>query len=678
MAVKKKFEKIRRFIRTLHFLIVMVASLLILWLPVLVSVGDVLVPCVLLSSFTCVGCFGFREHWDRYEFRSSLIDVPVVSALRSFVITCVYMMYDSPVLSHGQYLGTVTLCSIFSILVLSVKACVFTVNSELEAEASSSLSKQRLQLKRSWGMNVLFLSSVVFALGHIVIAYRTSCRARRKLMFNRIDPDSVFLSQFLFSIGFAKLPRSSTHADMAQKSDNVIRRKPHRVGLNHGELPIRLLADVDSLFMVWHGLTVHYKLNVPNPPCRTLSSTTLLENPSSTSSPKTPHHLRRSFSIQIQDSSLYAPLLDGTTSPIFSDEMPFFTQDEESNEYFTSKSVSRSSQKGFEVNRQFGVVLVHGFGGGVFSWRHIMAVLSRQVNCIVASFDRPGWGLTSRPRREEWEATKLPNPYMMDTQVDMLISFCKEMGLSSVVLVGHDDGGLLALKAAQRLGSSANSVDVEIKGVVLLTVSLSREVVPGLARILMRTSLGKKNLVHSLLRTEICQVVNRKAWYDATKLTTDVLSLYKAPLCVEGWDEALYEIGKLSSDTVLSEQSASVLVKAVEDIPVMVIAGAEDALVPLKSVQTMASKFVNSVSISDPSRVFICIEMLFVFILFCSVPLFCLSGHNFDPLLTGKRTLMQRLVAISGCGHLPHEECPKVLLAAILPFISKLTSKADK
>lgn len=68
---------------------------------------------------------------------------------------------------------------------------------------------------------------------------------------------------------------------------------------------------------------------------------------------------------------------------------------------------------------------------------------------------------------------------------------------------------------------------VEIKGVVLLTVSLSREVVPGLARILMRTSLGKKNLVHSLLRTEICQVVNRKAWYDATKLTTDVLSLYK-------------------------------------------------------------------------------------------------------------------------------------------------------
>ncbi|KAL4559947.1 hypothetical protein LXL04_032093 [Taraxacum kok-saghyz] len=613
------FEKIRRFIRTLHFLIVMLASLLVLWLPIMVAIGDILVPSVLISSFTCIRCYSFNEHLRKYDFRTSLIDVPVVSAVRSLIITCVYMMYDGPVLTHGQYLGTVTLCSIFSILVLSIKACVFTVNSQIEAEASSSLTIQRLHLKRSWGMHVLFLSSVVFALGHTVIAYRTSCRARRKLMFNRVDPESVFLSQILFSIGYAKVPRSPTPAaDRAQKNDNETRRK--RVGHSHGEFPARLLADVDSLFMVWHGITIHYKLTMPTPPTppsRASSSTTLHENPSLSSITKTHHHSRRSHSIQIQDSSLYAPLLDGTSSPVFEDNG-------ESNEY-------RFSQKVGEGNGQFGIVLVHGFGGGVFSWRHVMAMLSRQVNCVVASFDRPGWGLTSRPRRDDWEANKLPNPYLLDTQVDMLISFCKQMRLSSVVFVGHDDGGLLALKVAQRLRSSSTSVDLEIKGVVLLTVSLSREVVPGLARILMRTSLGKKHLVHSLLRTEICQVFNRRAWYDATKLTTDVLSLYKAPLCVEGWDEALYEIGRLSSDTVLTEQNASLLVKAVKDTPVLVIAGAEDALVPLKSVQAMSSKFVNST-----------------------------------------------LVAISSCGHLPHEECPKVLLAAMLPFISKLLIKADK
>jgi pimeloyl-ACP methyl ester carboxylesterase len=111
----------------------------------------------------------------------------------------------------------------------------------------------------------------------------------------------------------------------------------------------------------------------------------------------------------------------------------------------------------------------------------------------------------------------------------MLIAFCYEMGFSSVVFVGHDDGGLLALKAAQRLMATNDPIKVVVKGVVLLNTSLSREVVPAFARILLHTSLGKKHLVRPLLRTEIAQVVNRRAWYDPAKMTTDVLRLYKVP-----------------------------------------------------------------------------------------------------------------------------------------------------
>lgn len=105
-------------------------------------------------------------------------------------------MCDGPSLSHGPYLGTVSICSFTSILLLSVKACVFTVNSQIEAEASTSPSRRKLHLKKSWGMPVLFLSSVVFALGHTVVAYRTSCRARRKLLFHRVDPEAVSFHRF--------------------------------------------------------------------------------------------------------------------------------------------------------------------------------------------------------------------------------------------------------------------------------------------------------------------------------------------------------------------------------------------------------------------------------------------------------------------------------------------------
>lgn len=111
-------------------------------------------------------------------------------------------MCDGPALSHGPYLATVTFCSIISVILLSIKACVFSVNSYLEIEASSSISRQKLHLKKSWGMPVLFLSSVVFAIGHTVVAYRTSCRARRKLLFHRVDPEAVSCYVFPLLVSF--------------------------------------------------------------------------------------------------------------------------------------------------------------------------------------------------------------------------------------------------------------------------------------------------------------------------------------------------------------------------------------------------------------------------------------------------------------------------------------------
>ncbi|CAH9092063.1 unnamed protein product [Cuscuta epithymum] len=620
------FERLRRGVKILYFMVAMVASLLVISSPVLVAMGDMIVQCVLISCFTCISGYSFQEHLHIYTFKSSLTDIPLVSIIRSLVITCVYSLCNGASLSHETYLGAVTFCSVISVLLLSIKACVFSVNSYLEAEASISISRQKFHLMKSWGMPVLFLSSVVFALGHSVIAYRSSCRARRKLLFHRIDPDAV-RAKVVFP-GYQKVPRSPIpSAGKAPRSDNGLRTKSARFAHVDGQLPVRLLADSDSLFISCLGLAIHYKISLPgSPPC-SFSSMAFFDRSAVSGSSRNEQKLRRSFSNQYNSSSLSIPLLDTSPkSPVMFEDIPVLSLSETRCEDNQINNLPYPpNMRDLEANHEHGIVLVHGFGGGVFSWRNVMVMLAQQVGCTVVAFDRPGWGLTSRPCRRDWEEKQLPNPYKIDSQVDLLLSFCLEMGFSSVILVGHDDGGLLALKAAQRVQSSMGSINVIIKGVVLLSVSLTRELVPGFARILLRTSLGKKHLVGPLLRTEITQVVNRHAWYDATKLTTEVLSLYKAPLFVEGWDEALHEIGKLSFETVLSPGNAISVLKAVENIPVLVVAGAEDALVPLKSVQIMVSKFVNS-----------------------------------------------RLVAISGCGHLPHEECPKALLAAMSPFISRI------
>ncbi|KAJ0231028.1 AB hydrolase-1 domain-containing protein [Hirschfeldia incana] len=655
----KMVEKMGRCLKTVFFMVAMLVSLLVSSLPVLVSILDVFVPTFLLSSFTCLSCSSFTHHLSRYSFKTSLTDIPLVSLIRSFLVICVYSLSDGPALSHGPYLGTVSLCSLLSILLLSVKACIFTANSQLNpVEASISPSRQRLHLKKSWGMPVLFLSSVVFALGHTVVAYRTSCRARRKLLFHsRVDPEAVLSGKGVFSSYQQKVPRSPIPLvrKVSKTDGGEVRRKllPSSTSSHDGgELSVRVLADLDSLFVTVAGLSVHYKISTPGSPSPSLSSvssSTLLPPPEANSMLNVPeamagrlkldrkllsmvtrnklnHHHHKSCSSLFNNSSssLHDPLLETSpTSPLLFKDTPEEACPEDD---VVNASSCEQHDPSDGSSGQFGVVLVHGFGGGVFSWRNVMASLAHQLGCVVTAFDRPGWGLTARPHLKDLEDRDLPNPYTLENQVDMLVAFCHEMGFASVVLVGHDDGGLIALKAAQRLAAASDDAStIKVKGVVLLNVSLTREVVPAFARILLHTSLGKKHLVRPLLRTEIAQVVNRRAWYDPAKMTTDVLKLYKAPLHVEGWDEALHEIGRLSSEMVLSTQNAQSLLKAVESLPVLVVAGAEDALVPLKSSQVMASKLFNS-----------------------------------------------RLVAISGCGHLPHEECPKALLAAMTPFISRL------
>lgn len=90
---KGGLERLRRIVRTVFFMVAMVASLLVSSLAVLVAVGDVLVPCVLISSFTCVRCYGFKEHLRRYAFKSSLTDIPLVSVVRSVIIICMLLYF---------------------------------------------------------------------------------------------------------------------------------------------------------------------------------------------------------------------------------------------------------------------------------------------------------------------------------------------------------------------------------------------------------------------------------------------------------------------------------------------------------------------------------------------------------------------------------------------------------
>ncbi|EFJ04401.1 hypothetical protein SELMODRAFT_432451 [Selaginella moellendorffii] len=129
--------------------------------------------------------------------------------------------------------------------------------------------------------------------------------------------------------------------------------------------------------------------------------------------------------------------------------------------------------------------------------------------------------------------TKMVFPIFTSTspnsQVDLLLSFCQQLKFSSVVLVGHDNSGLLALMAAANI----------------LTTLSSTQISP-FAQVLLHTSLGRH-----ILRPLLCPEMARgHAWDDASKITSKVMELYKfSDLNDKTWysDTRAYSQSKLAN-----------------------------------------------------------------------------------------------------------------------------------
>jgi len=95
MAFSSKEEKSKRIMRglkTVFFLITMVISLLLFSAPVLLVVADALLPSALLStiSSSSLSLENLAFHFHDYDFRYSLVDIPLISIIRSFIIFCKY------------------------------------------------------------------------------------------------------------------------------------------------------------------------------------------------------------------------------------------------------------------------------------------------------------------------------------------------------------------------------------------------------------------------------------------------------------------------------------------------------------------------------------------------------------------------------------------------------------
>ncbi|MBA0723643.1 hypothetical protein Golax_004210, partial [Gossypium laxum] len=176
---EEKSRRIWRVLKTVFFLITLAISFLVFSAPVFLVLADALLPSALLSaslSPSYLSLQSLSSHFDNYDFRSSLIDIPLISIIRSAVIIVVYSFCDGPKLSRGPYLGITMICSISSLVFVSIKAS-FVFSSRIPKEGTYVTATE----------TALFISSLALAIAHMIVAYRTSCRERRKLLVYKID-----------------------------------------------------------------------------------------------------------------------------------------------------------------------------------------------------------------------------------------------------------------------------------------------------------------------------------------------------------------------------------------------------------------------------------------------------------------------------------------------------------
>ena len=251
-------------------------------------------------------------------------------------------------------------------------------------------------------------------------------------------------------------------------------------------------------------------------------------------------------------------------------------------------------------------ILLHGFGASAFSWREVMEPFSELGHVI--AYDRPAFGLTSRPMPGDWTGE---NPYSPESQAAIVIGLMDALGVEKAILVGNSAGGTVSVYTAL-------TYPERVSGLILVDAAIYTG---GGSPAWARPLLGTPQMRHlgPLLARQIASSGDdfiRTAFHDPTLVTQDILDGYRKPLNANNWDRALWELTAASHPLGLAERLTEL------NLPVLVLTGDDDRIVPTEESLRLGAEIPGA-----------------------------------------------SLVVIPNAGHVPHEEKPDEFMQAVREFL---------
>jgi len=258
------------------------------------------------------------------------------------------------------------------------------------------------------------------------------------------------------------------------------------------------------------------------------------------------------------------------------------------------------------------LLLLHGFAASTFSWREVIDELGKYGRTV--AYDRPAFGLTERP-----PVSRDNNPYTVAYETAQVPALLDELGMEQAILIGNSAGGATAVRAAL-------AYPKRVRALILVdpAIYLGDGSSPSWTDPLLDTPQAAR--LGPLLARQIKEwgyAFGQSAFHDPALFTDEVWRGYTKPLRAENWDVALWQWTRGRRD---AEALAPRLAEL--ELPVLVITGDDDRIVPTAQSVRLAGELPNA-----------------------------------------------ELVVVPNCGHVPQEECPEEFMTAVETFLGRLEGR---
>jgi pimeloyl-ACP methyl ester carboxylesterase len=187
------------------------------------------------------------------------------------------------------------------------------------------------------------------------------------------------------------------------------------------------------------------------------------------------------------------------------------------------------------------MLLIHGFGANIFTWRHIVPELAHDHRVIAV--DLKGFGQSDKPLDERYSAAD---------QAALLAQLIEDRDLHDLTLVGHSYGGgialLLALEADDRLKG-------RIAKLILLDTLAYPQTIPTFFQMLDMPVVSQIGVRAVPVSWQI-EVALKIAYFDDTKIDPAEVDAYSEPLKTAAGKHAMIHSARQIVPPDLEEISA--------------------------------------------------------------------------------------------------------------------------